>query len=151
MILVAWRLNRVVHQCKQQVSPSTNPATLFGNLAIPVCLFLFPRVEKMHTSNFFYLCYWWQVSRSQRFRCQWVDVQHSQVPLFIRVSQQNMFFWKSRSPTQSCGIWVLVWRIPKGFLILTTFRGCTRPLKIWLVLATHAGVNISLTSTQSLI
>ena len=71
--------------------------------------------------------------------------------VLIRVSQQNMFFWKSKSPTQSCGIWVLVWRIPKGFFILTTFRWCTRPLKIWLVMATHAGVNISLTSTQTLI
>ena len=28
--------------------------------------------------------------------------------------------------TKSCGIWVLLWRIPEGFLILKTFRGCTR-------------------------
>ena len=27
--------------------------------------------------------------------------------------------------TKSCGIWELLWRIPEGFLILKTFRGCT--------------------------
>ena len=28
--------------------------------------------------------------------------------------------------TKSCGIWVLLWRIPEGFFILKTFRVCTR-------------------------
>ena len=43
-----------------------------------------------------------------------------------------MFFEEKKiNPTQACGIWVLVWRIPKGFLILTTFRGRTRSSKIW--------------------
>ena len=51
--------------------------------------------------------------------------------MHIRVSHQNMFFWNKKIPTQSLGIWVVAWRIPKGFLISTTFRGCTRLSKIW--------------------
>ena len=51
--------------------------------------------------------------------------------LYNRVSHQNMFFWNKKNPTQSRGIWVVGWRIPKGFLISTTFRGCTRLSKIW--------------------
>ena len=51
--------------------------------------------------------------------------------IYIRVSHQNMFFWNKKNPTQSRGIWVVGWRIPKGFLISTTFRGCTRLSKIW--------------------
>ena len=51
--------------------------------------------------------------------------------LETRVSHQNMFFWNKKIPTQSRGIWVVGWRIPKGFLISTTFRGCTRLSKIW--------------------
>ena len=50
----------------------------------------------------------------------------------IRVSQPNMFFLKKIFPTHSRGIWGLVWRVPKGFLIWTSFRGCTRLSKIWL-------------------
>ena len=43
----------------------------------------------------------------------------------IRVSQPNIFFLKKMGPTHSHGIWGLVERIPKGFLIWTSFKGCT--------------------------
>ena len=49
---------------------------------------------------------------------------------YTRVSHQNMFFRKKINPTHSRGIWVVGSKIPKGFLISTTFRGCTRPPKI---------------------
>ena len=47
--------------------------------------------------------------------------------LKTRVSRpsQTRFFFKSKFPTHSRGIFGLVWRIPKGFLIWTSFRGCT--------------------------
>merc|ERR1719234_3029970 len=41
-----------------------------------------------------------------------------------------MFFLKQKNPTRFCGVWEVLWGIPKGFFILTTFRGCTRPSKI---------------------
>ena len=37
---------------------------------------------------------------------------------------------------------MLLWRIPRGILILTTFRGCTTPSKIWLISAIHTGVRL---------
>ena len=43
-----------------------------------------------------------------------------------RVSHENMFLMKKIGSTRSASIWGLLWRNPKGFLILTTFRGCTR-------------------------
>ena len=36
-----------------------------------------------------------------------------------------MFFLNKKNPTHSRGIWVVGWKIPKGFLISTTFRGYT--------------------------
>ena len=42
-----------------------------------------------------------------------------------------MFFLKKIFPTHSRGIWGLFGRTPKGFLIWTSFKGCTWPSKIW--------------------
>ena len=47
------------------------------------------------------------------------------INVFIRVSQPNIFFKKKMGPTHSHGILGLVERIPKGFLIWTSFKGCT--------------------------
>ena len=38
---------------------------------------------------------------------------------------KTCFWWKKIGSTRSASIWGLVWRNPKGFLILTSFRGCT--------------------------
>ena len=43
----------------------------------------------------------------------------------IRVSHENEFLMTKIGSTRSASIWGLLWRNPKGFLILTTFRGCT--------------------------
>ena len=43
----------------------------------------------------------------------------------MRLSQQNMFLDK-KNQTKSCSTWMLLWRIPERFLILKTFRVCTR-------------------------
>ena len=63
------------------------------------------------------------VSRVHTFHKNTVWKIHFESIFFgpIRVSHQNMIFWnKKNQPTLVVG-----WRIPKGFLILTTFRGCT--------------------------
>ena len=39
------------------------------------------------------------------------------------VYHKNTFFKNKISPTRQASIWGLVWRDPKGFLILTMFRG----------------------------
>ena len=44
--------------------------------------------------------------------------------LYIRVSHKNMFLMKKTSSSRSASILGLLWRNPKGILILTTFRGC---------------------------
>ena len=43
----------------------------------------------------------------------------------IRVFHENMFLMKKIGSTCSASNWRLVWRNPKGFLILTSVRGCT--------------------------
>ena len=45
--------------------------------------------------------------------------------VYIRVFHQNMFLKKKYGSTSSASIWGLVWRNPKGFLFLTSIRGCT--------------------------
>ena len=40
-----------------------------------------------------------------------------------RVFHENMFFQKKISATHHASAWGLVWKDPKGFLILTKFRG----------------------------
>ena len=49
---------------------------------------------------------------------------------YISVSKQNISFLKIKRCSPF--LWGLIWRIPKGFLILTSFGGCTRPSKICL-------------------
>ena len=42
-----------------------------------------------------------------------------------KMFHQNMFLKKRNGSTRSVSIWGLLWRNPKGFLILISFRGCT--------------------------
>ena len=67
------------------------------------------------------------VTRVQRIHGQsthfFVHMVANKLAKSKRILEKNI---KPNIKTKSCCIWVLFWRIPKGFLILTTFRGCTR-------------------------
>ena len=43
---------------------------------------------------------------------------------------KTCFSKKKNGSTRSTSIWGLLWRNPKGFLILTSFKGCTSSLKM---------------------
>ena len=62
-----------------------------------------------------------------KFICHKLTTQIYLYYLFIstRVFHENMFFMKKIGSTRSASILKLVWRNPKGFLILTSFWGCT--------------------------
>ena len=51
--------------------------------------------------------------------------------LSTRVSHKNIFLKKRNGSTYSVNIWGLLWRNPKGFLVLKCFRGRTTHFLFW--------------------
>ena len=64
--------------------------------------------------------------------------------LNIRVFHENMFLMKKLGSTRSASIWRLVWRNPKGFLILISFRGCTSHFRfdLFYIIDFHSGLTL---------
>ena len=54
--------------------------------------------------------------------------------LLTRVFHKNIFLKKRNGSTYSVNIWGLLWRNPKGFLVLKSFRGHTTHFLFWPIL-----------------